>query len=105
MGYYDVELPKIPIILDNVRCSGNESSLVECPNEGFNIHNCVHFEDIVLDCRGTVHAHTIYIIYIIYILCICYTMAARSTGYSYTSGLAKLTTSVNRVDHKHTATV
>ena len=55
VGYYDVELPKIPIILDDVRCRGNESSLIQCPNTGLANHNCVHYEDIVLDCRGTIH--------------------------------------------------
>ena len=55
VGYYDVELPKIPIILDDVRCRGSESSLIQCPNTGIANHNCVHYEDIVLDCRGTIH--------------------------------------------------
>jgi hypothetical protein len=54
VGYYDVELPKIPIILDDVRCRGSESSLIQCPNTGIANHNCVHYEDIVLDCRGCI---------------------------------------------------
>ena len=55
VGKLDVTLPKIPIILDDVKCRGTESSLTQCPNAGFAIHNCVHYEDIVLDCRGIVH--------------------------------------------------
>ena len=33
------------IWLDNVGCSGSESSLTECSHQGFGSHNCVHGED------------------------------------------------------------
>ena len=52
MGYSNATLPKIPIVLDDVSCDGDEASLSQCRNGGFENHNCNHFEDIVLDCRG-----------------------------------------------------
>lgn len=40
------------IILDNVRCSGDESSLFDCSHNGLNIHNCIHSEDVEVTCQG-----------------------------------------------------
>ena len=39
-----------PIWLDNVSCSGSESSIQECRNRGFGVHNCEHTEDIGIIC-------------------------------------------------------
>lgn len=49
---YDVILPNIPIVLDDVECIGHETSLLNCPHNDFTVHSCVHDEDIVLECRG-----------------------------------------------------
>ena len=37
-----------PIVLDNVACTGNESSLFDCVYSP--THNCVHFEDAGVSC-------------------------------------------------------
>ncbi|KAG9264041.1 deleted in malignant brain tumors 1 protein-like, partial [Astyanax mexicanus] len=41
-----------PIILNNVHCSGSESSLTECRHNGFGRHNCNHNEDAGVTCSG-----------------------------------------------------
>ncbi|XP_076852115.1 uncharacterized protein LOC143504704 isoform X1 [Brachyhypopomus gauderio] len=39
-----------PIFLDNVICSGGESSLTQCPHRGFGQHDCSHGEDAGVTC-------------------------------------------------------
>ena len=41
-----------PIVLDNVRCTGLEAYLTDCPNNGYFIHNCGHYEDAGVRCPG-----------------------------------------------------
>ena len=38
------------IVLDDVNCSGNESSLFECSNPGLGVNNCGHSEDAGVRC-------------------------------------------------------
>ena len=38
------------IALDDVRCLGNESNLLECPSRGWEVHNCRHAEDVGIRC-------------------------------------------------------
>jgi deleted-in-malignant-brain-tumors protein 1 len=42
-----------PILLDNVQCSGDESSLAECRHLAWGDHNCGHAEDVAVSCGGT----------------------------------------------------
>ena len=39
-----------PILLDNVRCVGNETSIADCPHKGWTNHNCNHSEDVSVSC-------------------------------------------------------
>ena len=40
-----------PILLDDVRCAGTETRLIECPASPITTHNCVHFEDASVRCQ------------------------------------------------------
>ena len=40
------------IWLDNVGCTGNESSLLDCNHGGLGVHNCDHAEDIGIICSS-----------------------------------------------------
>ena len=39
-----------PILLDEVQCTGNESSLSECLHDGIGNHNCLPWEDAGVRC-------------------------------------------------------
>ncbi len=41
-----------PIHLDDVQCSGEESSLLDCEHDGIGESNCDHDEDISIVCHS-----------------------------------------------------
>ena len=55
---YDSDiLPTTPILLDDVICHGNETSLLQCVHPGLHNHDCSHDEAIVLGCWSKVPVH------------------------------------------------
>jgi len=40
-----------PILLDNVECSGSESSIFDCSHRGVGVSDCHHGEDVSIYCR------------------------------------------------------
>lgn len=43
-----------PITLDNVRCVGTETRLLDCPANAIGVHNCAHSEDAGVICSPVV---------------------------------------------------
>jgi serine protease 12 (motopsin) len=39
-----------PILLEKVKCTGNESFIWDCTHPGWNDHNCDHSSDVGVDC-------------------------------------------------------
>lgn len=47
-----------PILLDAVKCTGNELFLDQCPHGDWEQHNCDHMEDAGVSCSPYTGAHT-----------------------------------------------
>ncbi|XP_030832693.1 deleted in malignant brain tumors 1 protein isoform X2 [Strongylocentrotus purpuratus] len=43
-----------PIYLDDVGCSGSESRLIDCSNDGWGNHNCGHWYDVGVNCADEI---------------------------------------------------
>lgn len=41
-----------PIQLDDLRCQGNEATLLECDHSEFRVHNCYRHEEAAVSCRA-----------------------------------------------------
>uniref|UniRef100_A0A8C5RA65 SRCR domain-containing protein n=1 Tax=Leptobrachium leishanense TaxID=445787 RepID=A0A8C5RA65_9ANUR len=44
------------IWMDDVRCTGTESALRDCPRHPWGLHNCDHSEDVGVLCPGEIHS-------------------------------------------------
>ena len=44
-----------PILLDDLRCTGEEESLLNCRHRGIGIHSCGHYEDASVICYNGEH--------------------------------------------------
>ena len=45
-------IPSDRIWLDDVKCTGLESDIDQCPHRGWGNHNCDHYEDVAIRCFG-----------------------------------------------------
>ena len=41
------------IVLDDVHCVGNETSIADCAHGGAGVHNCQHSEDVSVSCSSS----------------------------------------------------
>ncbi|XP_060595513.1 macrophage scavenger receptor types I and II-like, partial [Ruditapes philippinarum] len=41
----------LPTLLDNVKCTGSETSLFQCPHNGWGIEDCTNGEDVGILCK------------------------------------------------------
>ena len=39
-----------PIVLDDLRCDGRQSRLIDCPRRAIGTHNCAHSDDAGVIC-------------------------------------------------------
>lgn len=51
------------IFLDNLGCTGTESTLIQCPHNGVSVHNCQHFEDVGVRCLESLTRRSIKILH------------------------------------------
>jgi len=42
-----------PILLDDVNCVGNETSIAYCRHGGWGVHNCDHSKDVSVSCGSS----------------------------------------------------
>ena len=40
------------IVLDDVQCTGSEDGILDCPSRDGGVHDCNHYEDAGVRCRG-----------------------------------------------------
>ena len=68
-----------PIWMDNVKCSGSEARLADCPFRGWGEENCNHFEDVAIKCKGSELETTVTIATTFFCVATALSIAALST--------------------------
>lgn len=53
------------ILLDNLNCTGTESSLAQCSHSGYYNHNCQHNEDVGVVCTTCKYVVTLEFVFTI----------------------------------------
>ena len=53
VGFSEFGTPTVPILLDEVRCEGEESRLIDCLTDPFGQHDCSEFEGAGVVCTLT----------------------------------------------------
>ncbi|XP_067858916.1 deleted in malignant brain tumors 1 protein-like [Heptranchias perlo] len=46
------------IVLDDIKCQGDEQYLWNCPNNGWLSHNCQHIEDVAVNCSAALETQS-----------------------------------------------
>lgn len=49
--------PPNPIFLENLACTGTESSILDCPRSALGLHECDHSQDAGIQCFGEFVGH------------------------------------------------
>ncbi len=58
------------IVLDDLACTGTETSLFDCPHSGIGTHNCGHSEDVGVTCQGRCVSSFIIIVFVRIYYCV-----------------------------------
>lgn len=53
------------IWLDNVNCTGFETSISQCRSNGWGVHNCEHSEDVGIICSPGKYLHVLIVHYVL----------------------------------------
>ena len=56
------------ILLDELRCAGNETTLLECGHNSVGVHDCSHSEDAGVRCGGMC---VVTVVVSIVCMCVC----------------------------------
>jgi hypothetical protein len=68
------------IFLDEVRCVGNESRLIDCPANAIGDHDCIHSEDAGVQCAISKQLHHVSLIRVVCSILSSNNMNRYSTG-------------------------
>ena len=55
----NIQTDTVIYLLDDVQCSGRETSLLQCPNPGIGLHNCGPHEEAGVICSMCVPIYSV----------------------------------------------